>query len=392
MFNYEIIPYLASVSICLVLGIVLLTVRRRVATEDKAYLLIKRLLAFSAFADMFTNVAILYCLYLGSNYFVLDKVFTPFVYYLEYTMMMFAMLALIRASFRKSRIFLYYLIPPLVFLVVVLVTYFVTLQGKAFTYDSYAHFNTLKASDVFFYIERVAVVCLVTMSIPRLLMEEHFYKKKLTNNFSEKNVVKGRKLSSLIKIFIAYFLLAAVDAFINSNVKFDYAMVALGTLLFTYATIFILNLEEEFHVVASIANDDYTQSRHSQGKVPDTMSAMGIYLPTEMNIGTVVCEWEKRADKPYLRDNITLADVSEEMNLSPRLLSEYLNKVHKLNFSAWINSLRILEVNRLLQEQPQMKISDIALATGFSDQAVLGKAYRRITGVTPSTYRKSLGL
>jgi AraC family transcriptional regulator len=39
---------------------------------------------------------------------------------------------------------------------------------------------------------------------------------------------------------------------------------------------------------------------------------------------------------------------------------------------------------------PQLPLPEVALASGFADQHHLARVFRRITGVTPSSYRRSL--
>ena len=105
-----------------------------------------------------------------------------------------------------------------------------------------------------------------------------------------------------------------------------------------------------------------------------------------------IVEWSKREDKPFVRESLTLLDVAEETKLSPRLLSEFLNKHYKVNFCTWINRLRIEEVKRLFVEQPNLSIAEISVMVGFSDPASLSKIFRKISNESPSSYKKRLSL
>jgi transcriptional regulator GlxA family with amidase domain len=55
----------------------------------------------------------------------------------------------------------------------------------------------------------------------------------------------------------------------------------------------------------------------------------------------------------------------------------------------YVLSLRVQEAQRLLATT-RMSLGGIAAATGFYDQSHFTKRFRKVTGVTPSEYRKGV--
>jgi AraC family transcriptional regulator len=51
---------------------------------------------------------------------------------------------------------------------------------------------------------------------------------------------------------------------------------------------------------------------------------------------------------------------------------------------------RRVERAQLLMRDPAQSLTDVALASGFADQHHLARVFRRITSMTPTTYRRSL--
>ncbi|WP_444363238.1 helix-turn-helix domain-containing protein [Prevotella sp.] len=100
-------------------------------------------------------------------------------------------------------------------------------------------------------------------------------------------------------------------------------------------------------------------------------------------------EWTQRADKPYLKESITIMQVAEQMGLNTRLLSNYLNSVKGRNFNAWINYLKVEETKRMLLADRSMQLSEIAYKMGFSDLASMSKRFKSIEGMPPSVYRQT---
>ena len=51
--------------------------------------------------------------------------------------------------------------------------------------------------------------------------------------------------------------------------------------------------------------------------------------------------------------------------------------------------VRVRKAEALMSMQPAMPLSEVALATGFFDQSHFSRAFKHITGFTPSSFRKS---
>lgn len=74
-----------------------------------------------------------------------------------------------------------------------------------------------------------------------------------------------------------------------------------------------------------------------------------------------------------------------DMSLS--LLHQHFRLRFDKTPQAWLLELRIREAQRLLRDSP-LAITEIALRTGFSDQASLTRAMQRLCGTTPAAYRR----
>jgi AraC family transcriptional regulator len=51
--------------------------------------------------------------------------------------------------------------------------------------------------------------------------------------------------------------------------------------------------------------------------------------------------------------------------------------------------VRIRKAEALMSKQPAMPLSEVALETGFFDQSHFSRAFKQITGFTPSGFRQS---
>lgn len=107
--------------------------------------------------------------------------------------------------------------------------------------------------------------------------------------------------------------------------------------------------------------------------------------------------WQKlgqlmMVDKPYQQQGIKLAELAKTLGTRPNYLSQVINSCSGQNFFEYINSHRVAEAKRMLEADrgSQRTISDIALEAGFSSQNVFNGHFKKLAGMTPSQYRKTL--
>ncbi len=93
-------------------------------------------------------------------------------------------------------------------------------------------------------------------------------------------------------------------------------------------------------------------------------------------------------EEPYLEEGLTLASLAHAIDIEPHQLTLFLNRHLKTNFHDFINAYRIEAAKKLLVNEPSDKILAIAFRTGFNSKASFNRVFRKITGLTPSQYRK----
>ncbi|MDD3927639.1 MAG: AraC family transcriptional regulator [bacterium] len=87
-------------------------------------------------------------------------------------------------------------------------------------------------------------------------------------------------------------------------------------------------------------------------------------------------------------EDLTLNSLSDRFALSPTYLSYLFKKCTGLNLRHYVIQRRIMEAQKLLENDSMLKISSIPQIVGFHDFTVFNRNFRQITGLTPSAYRK----
>jgi AraC-like DNA-binding protein len=97
-------------------------------------------------------------------------------------------------------------------------------------------------------------------------------------------------------------------------------------------------------------------------------------------------------EKQFKNEDVSLKTLSEQLNLSPQIISMVINKESKSNFNGFINRLRIQESISMFENEQYKShtISSIALDVGFNSITSFNTAFKKEIGKTPLIFRKSL--
>ena len=94
----------------------------------------------------------------------------------------------------------------------------------------------------------------------------------------------------------------------------------------------------------------------------------------------------------YKDPELTLKFLSEELKVSTQVLSMVINQKSEKNFNGFVNSYRIEEAVRLLNDPTKKThtISAIAYESGFNSISSFNSAFKKFTGKTPQSYRQNM--
>jgi len=109
-----------------------------------------------------------------------------------------------------------------------------------------------------------------------------------------------------------------------------------------------------------------------------------------LNVESLVRRLTKlmETDKIYRDEELSLANLAQDLSISPHQLSEILNAQCQKNFSEYINQYRIKEIQTRLIEEPNQPILNLAFDAGYDSSSTFYSAFKKITGQTPTLYRK----
>ena len=96
-------------------------------------------------------------------------------------------------------------------------------------------------------------------------------------------------------------------------------------------------------------------------------------------------------EKPYLDVDLSIHDISAELDIPRHYLTQVINGLLGKNFYTFINEYRIEEVKKLLVDEAYSKytLTSIAFEAGFNSKSSFNSIFKKSTGMTPSQYKDS---
>ena len=94
-------------------------------------------------------------------------------------------------------------------------------------------------------------------------------------------------------------------------------------------------------------------------------------------------------DKVYTKPDLTLASLASMVPTSHHTLSRVINECYQLGFSDFINKYRVNAFIEAARDSDQESFLQIAFQVGFNSKPTFNRAFKKVTGKTPSDYFKS---
>lgn len=91
----------------------------------------------------------------------------------------------------------------------------------------------------------------------------------------------------------------------------------------------------------------------------------------------------------FLNSNLKLNDVAVELSTNRRYISDCIKAHCGCTFSQYVNNLRIEYAKNLMRNQPDIKMAEVALSAGFSNETTFFRTFKGITGQSPKEWMNS---
>jgi len=91
--------------------------------------------------------------------------------------------------------------------------------------------------------------------------------------------------------------------------------------------------------------------------------------------------------KPFLKSDFSLPELARQLGTSVHTLSQAINEGLGKNFFEMVAEYRVIEAKKLLRDQPNIKVEEIAEQVGYNSKSSFNTVFKKLTGATPSEFR-----
>jgi AraC-like DNA-binding protein len=85
---------------------------------------------------------------------------------------------------------------------------------------------------------------------------------------------------------------------------------------------------------------------------------------------------------------LSLRSLSRQIGEKTHYVSQVINQDLGTNYYELVNRRRIQRAQELLIASPEQTVLEIALSVGFNSKSTFNTAFRRLTGMTPTDFRR----
>ena len=164
---------------------------------------------------------------------------------------------------------------------------------------------------------------------------------------------------------------------------------ALGIILFIYTFICTIEFSFSYNTVAAAihqspdALEPVDAQDDSDESMKDDVSSLNASLQKVIQDKEV--RWREQGG--YRTAGLTIDQAARAMGTNRSYLSRYLNEVRHMTFYEWVAGMRIDEAQRIMMDEPETSLDQIASRVGFSSLSTFSSTFKKMVGESPIKWR-----
>jgi AraC-like DNA-binding protein len=234
------------------------------------------------------------------------------------------------------------------------------------------------------YYMLLALYCLAALRLLRA------HQRTIQDQFSSLKGINLRWLRGLCRMCLLIASLGMIIALLRLVPAFELWPRGIYSMLLIMAVFYVIafmGVAQPQIFMAASATPEVDDNEASRGETPAQ------YKTSSLSEAQAQACWQRLEEylvshKPYVQNELKIADLAEMLDVPVNHLSQAINQVARLNFFNLIKGYRVQEAKELLANS-SASISTIALDAGFNSESTFYKHFKRATGMTPRQYRQA---
>lgn len=89
----------------------------------------------------------------------------------------------------------------------------------------------------------------------------------------------------------------------------------------------------------------------------------------------------------FMNPNLKITDLATALGTNRSTISACINSQRDCSFPQFVNAYRVAYAQELLRTQPDIKIAEVCMQSGFSSEASFYRIFKAVTGTTPTAWK-----
>ena len=89
----------------------------------------------------------------------------------------------------------------------------------------------------------------------------------------------------------------------------------------------------------------------------------------------------------FMNPNLKITDIAAALGSNRSAISACINSRRDCSFPQFVNGYRVAYAQELLRNQPDIKIAEVCVKSGFSSEASFYRIFKAVTGTTPTAWK-----
>ena len=303
-------------------------------------------------------------------------------------MMMPALYLFVKSSiFRDFRLTpgsLFHLLPYILINILLIPGYFLVHLRGNFTPEYAAEFSGSQALMLAYILVYVQIAIYAVL----ILSELRNYRQLLIENYSNPNMGNHRWLLQFIMLVLVLYFIGLVKnvlRFSSSEIIFNYAaiMVVIGILIFV-SWVLLKSLKHPGVFTGIYSDMQLVQKMLKEPESSIKLSGESLQLIKKIKDHMV-------EEEPYLDSSLSMQELAGQVNMKVKDLSLLINHTLNQHFFDFVNQYRINKASEILSnpENKQVTVLEVLYEVGFNSKSSFNTTFKKLTGQTPTQFRKS---
>ncbi len=265
----------------------------------------------------------------------------------------------------------------LLFLLIIRTLFFDKVTDNAFVFLIVTFITVLVFQFVFYLI--------------KMYREVKAHQKRVGNIFSSPEGVSLQWMKLGLWGFIFYFLFSVINELFSYPLD-NISMPILYAIYIFYLAIYGMRQESQLSDILHLTNENSVSLdeviEEKNGKYP------GSSLKDIQKTQSILTELENHlvTQKAFKNPNLNLMDLSREIGVNYKYISQVINTEYKQNFQSLIGSYRVNEAKRLMNsdDYKDETLEGIGEMAGFKSKSTFYSSFNRFEGKTPKQFRDEM--